>query len=111
MSQQRALSPAASAKRYPSKTINVRMHAPYRCAANDPLRVEFLVDGQRFSKASMLSANADDEDVIEWVRVALPGDCYPALVDCVCVLASDEVLVAEQFAGPVPFEVDAGGRP
>lgn len=50
--------------------------------ATEPL---FIVDGQTYTKAEMLSANQHDEDVCEWVRLARPGDDFPAFIECRCV--------------------------
>lgn len=47
----------------------------------------FAVDGEQYSLADLLSANADDPEVCAWARSAQPGDRFPALVDCVCVAA------------------------
>lgn len=46
---------------------------------------QFEIDGQRYSEADMLSANAHDADVCEWVMVAKPGDVFADMQRVVCV--------------------------
>lgn len=39
----------------------------------------FQINGKSYSAAEMLAANADDEDVSEWLLTAKPGDVYEAM--------------------------------
>ena len=43
---------------------------------------QFIVEGQRYGLAEMLSANRDDAELCEWARRAQPGDVFPAYNDC-----------------------------
>lgn len=52
-------------------------------ASNDPLAVEFLIDGERVSLELLLDANEDDPAFCAWAREAVPGDSFPG---CECVL-------------------------
>lgn len=65
------------------------------CAApNEPepsaaAALEFDVEGTRYTLASMLAANACDEDFCAWALAARPGDFYPGLIRCQCVQPGD----------------------
>jgi hypothetical protein len=56
----------------------------------------FIVDGDIFTPAQMLDANASDADLCDWILRALPGDSFPALIECRCVSAVIENAQAQQ---------------
>lgn len=42
----------------------------------------FEVDGERYTYADMIAANADDDGLCSWLRTAQVGDVFPAFVPC-----------------------------
>ena len=59
---------------------------------NDSRR--FVVDGERYSLAEMLDANAEDDVTCDWLRAAKPGDVFDDMhaerIECIAPDTSHE---------------------
>jgi len=103
-------SATAAAKPHPLDLIKVNVAGRHLDASNDPTQSfqaieadanaearailagrssepHFMVNGARYSRASMLAENADDEDFCQWLRMARVGEVWEQMHSerCECV--------------------------
>lgn len=72
-----AASFAGSLERTPARRSVAELTAADLAVTDRPfLDCQFLIAGQRYTRAAMLEANAGDEDCCAWLRLAKPGDVY-----------------------------------
>jgi hypothetical protein len=57
------------------------MEATPSATQHDRSGCVYAVDGAEYSQASMLSANADDADLCEWLGQAEIGESFAAIAD------------------------------